>query len=331
MKVKKSRFIKFFIFVLVCAFGFFGVNIMVNADSVWNYGEVNTDTGDFPGNYIMESHFNWDTMTIVNSTIGFEGVVGGNDTLVWSGNWDESPIINDYWTFKNSSIDYNGGYLQVSRNIVLNETISNQDELLYYDCIINNLLWTDYMIFEKNDFFMRLNDLGSYRTPTIKFPDTNVDVGMEIHGFILDKDGNARELYLFRADKTVTSNTAFYLYPNTYELFGNIDINEVYNSNAIMYISNFRCWIDILTPRALSYCNYYYGVQSVGDEELRYGTILNDYVNVVSSSDIVGGVADGVNSFLQIEILPGLSFFGILLLAVAVPMLIWILKIFFGG
>ena len=64
MKVKKSKFIKFFIFVLVFVFGFYGVSIMVNADSMWIYGDVNTDTGDYPGNYMMESHFNWYTFKI---------------------------------------------------------------------------------------------------------------------------------------------------------------------------------------------------------------------------------------------------------------------------
>ena len=327
----KSKFIKFFIFVLVCVFGFFGVNIMVNADSVWNYGEVDVDNGNYPGNYIMESHFNWDTLYIANSTVGFEAIAGGNDTLVWVTN--SSAVNLDYWQFKNSNVS--NSVFQVPRAITFNRLKSN-DDLLFYDCSIENLAYTDYIIFEKNDFFMRLNDLSSSeiynRLPSIKFPESNVNVnvGMEIHGFILDKEGNTRDLSLVRPDKNVTFNSRFSLYPTQNELFGNIDMDEIYSSNAIMYISNYRCMIEF--PRKnMTYCNYYYSVQSVNDNELRYGTIMTDYVNAVSSTDIVGGVADNVNSFLQIEILPGLSFFGILLLAIAVPMLIWILKIFFGG
>lgn len=330
MKVKKSRFIKFFILVLVCVFGFFGVNnIMVNADSIWNYGDVNLDDGDSPDNYMMSSHFNWDSFYLEFELADIEAVAGGNDTLVWFSERyeNESQIMRDYMRFYNSHVPGDGGSFEISRTIDLNEQKSN-DDLLYYDCTINEIAG-DVFIFEKNDFFMRLDDLSSDRLPIIKFLQTNVNVSMEIDGYILDKNGNARELSLVRPNKSLTSNSAFYLYPNKYELFGNIDFDEVYSSNAIMYISNYRCLIEISSFPFT--CNYHYSVQSVNDEELRYGTIFTDYVNAVSSSDIVGGVADNVNSFLQIEILPGLSFFGILLLAIAVPMLIWILKIFFGG
>lgn len=329
IKIHKSKFIKFFIVIFVCVFGFFGVNIMVNADSIWNFGDVNQENGDYPGNYMNESHFNWDTFYTSNSVVGIEALAGGNDTLVWFNQDFKNIPVYDYWKFKcwigTNYIDY-----EMPRLIALNQQKSN-DDLLYYDCTIENLGYADYFIFEKNDFFMRLNDLRSDRLPIIKFPQTNVAVGMEIHGFILDKDGNTRELSLVIPDKRVTHNSAFYLYPSKSELFGNIDFDEVYSSNAIMYISNYRCMIEFPEDTLDIPCNYYYSVQSVNDAELRYGTILTDYVNTVSSSDIVGGVADNVNSFLQIEILPGLSFFGILLLAIAVPMLIWILKIFFGG
>lgn len=327
--IHKSKFIKFFIVILVCVFGFFGVNIMVNADSVWPFGDVNIDTGDYPGNYMMESHFNWDSFNAQSELAGFEFIAGGNDTLAWFGDDYESTTITDYWRFKNSNI-YDNSSIDIPRTIVLNKQKSN-DNLLCYDCIIE-LGAADWFIFEKNDFFMRLNDLYTSYVPSVKFP-INAKVGMEIHGFILDKDGNTRELYLVSPDKYVTHNSQFYLYPTKSELFGNIDFDEVYSSNAIMYISNYRCMIEFYGDNIydMRSFNYYYSVQSVNDDEMRYGTILTDYVNAVSSSDIVGGVADNVNSFLQIEILPGLSFFGILLLAIAVPMLIWILKIFFGG
>lgn len=330
IKIHKSKFIKFFIFVLVCVFGFFGVNIMVNADSIWDFGDVNTDTGDYPDNYMMTSHFNWDSFYLQFELANIEFVGGGNDTLVWFGE-GYSTTSTDYWK---SSIFYPSGEvantLELPRTIVLNEQKTN-DNLLYYDCSIQ--LAGDEVIFEKNDFFMRLNDLGFERVPSVKFPQTNVSVGMEIHGYILDKEGNARELVLVSPNKLITHNSQFSLYPQKFELFGNIDFDEVYSSNAIMYVSNYRCIIEFPSTSDFVFipCNYYYSVQSVEDYNTRYGTILSDYVNVVSSSDIVGGVSDNVNSFLQIEILPGLSFFGILLLAIAVPMLIWILKIFFGG
>ena len=329
MKVKKSKFIKFFIFVLVFVFGFYGVSIMVNADSMWIYGDVNTDTGDYPGNYMMESHFNWDTFYTSNSAVGVETLASGNDTLVWFNEDFESIPLKDYWKFSTWA-ETNYITLEIPRTIALNQQKSNEN-LLYYDCIIEELGYADYFIFEKNEFFMRLNDLGFERVPSVKFPQTNVSVGMEIHGYILDKEGNARELSLVSPNKLITHNSQFSLYPQKSELFGNIDFDEVYSPNAIMYISNYRCMIEFPTNDTLIPCNYYYSVQSVNDDELRYGTIFSDYMNAVSSSDIVGGVADNVNSFLQIEILPGLSFFGILLLAIAVPMLIWILKIFFGG
>lgn len=328
IKIHKSKFIKFFIVILVCVFGFFGVNIMVNADSVWDFGDVTID-GDYPGNYMMTSHFNWDSFYFSYELAGIEAVTGGNDTLVWFG--DESGIVTDYWKFSNSNVAFDGEVwvFEGPRTIVLNEQKSN-DNLLCYDCLMENLYGIDYFIFEKNDFFMRLNDLYSYYLPSVKFPEANVKVFMEIHGFILDKEGNTRDLSLVSPNKNVTHNSQFYLYPTKSELFGNIDINEIYSSNAIMYISNYRCRIEFLDLSVNTF-NYYYSVQSVEDYNTRYGTILSDYVNVVSSSDIVGGVANNVNSFLQIEVLPGLSFFGILLLAIAVPMLIWILKIFFGG
>lgn len=329
IKIHKSKFIKFFIFVLACVFGFFGVNIMVHADSIWPFGDV-SDDGNYPSNYMMNSYFNWDSFYLQFELADIEAVAGGNDTLVWFGD-GYSTTATDYWKFSNF---YSSGGVantfDLPRTIVLNKLKSN-DNLLYYDCSIE--LAGNEIIFEKNDFFMRLNDLQSERLSSVKFPQTNVYVSMEIQGFILDKDGNTRDLSLVRADKYVTHNSQFYLYPTKNELFGNINFNEVYSSNAIMYISNYRCLIEFPSTSELVSipCNYYYSVQSVEDYNTRYGTILTDYVNIVSSSDIVGGVADNVNSFLQIEILPGLSFFGILLLAIAVPMLIWILKIFFGG
>lgn len=328
IKIYKSKFIKFFIVILVCVFGFFGVDIIVNADSVWDFGDVNADSGDYPGNYMMESYFNWDTFYMASELAEIEFIAGGNDTLAWFGDSSENTTITDYWRFSNSNV-FSNEIIEMPRTIVLNEQKSN-DNLLYYNCTIDLLYLPEYFIFEKNDFFMRLNDLQSERLPIVKFPDVNVNVSMEIHGFILDKEGNARDLYLVSPNKDITHNSAFYLYPFKSELFGNIDVDEIYSSDAIMYISNYRCMIEF-SEYTQGPCNYYYSVQSVNDAEMRYGTIFTDYVNAVSSSDIVGGVADNVNSFLQIEVLPGLSFFGILLLAIAVPMLIWILKIFFGG
>lgn len=425
MKEKNSKFIKFFVVCLVCVFCFFGVNCVVNADSV-------NDTPDYQ--YMKTSYYNWDNITWYTEENTY--VTGSNDTFstetefvdYYSINVNDSPSIPtdlsgysitisnafdissvygeifeifgyvndtdvgffDYVTFDYSysplgginflndlefhlytigayasDLTYytftfvdgvdttnqiliqwlvdNGATFEkpqntreilssdytflIERNNVYNDSLSDVD-LFVYDSVFNTDLIFNSIVFEKNNFFMKVVDLNSLNVPMISASvlTGGYDITFEVNGFVRDVNGDVRDLSIV-TDTRIDVLGYQTLYPTFQELFGNV---SSINNDCMMYISNIRVLVEF-PNNYVNNLSYRYSVSSIESNNIKYGGAFNSWVNSSINANLGSSLVDNINTFLQIEILPGLSFFGILLLAVAVPLLIWILKIFFGG
>lgn len=106
MKVKKSKFIKFFIVCLIAVFGFFSINAIVNADSIYESSD-----------YEDISHYNWDNIIWTDSQYN-KYITGSNDTNSLVNNFSDSYVcdfdsglIGATWTGSYSTaVTINGYY-----------------------------------------------------------------------------------------------------------------------------------------------------------------------------------------------------------------------------
>lgn len=62
-----------------------------------------------------------------------------------------------------------------------------------------------------------------------------------------------------------------------------------------------------------------------------YRDLRSNYYTYSTYSGLVSSLLLGVNNFLSFELVPGLSLFSILMMALVIPLLIWLLKVFLGG
>lgn len=119
------------------------------------------------------------------------------------------------------------------------------------------------------------------------------------------------------------------LYADGFDLYNALD-NPIY-----ICFDLFDVWINNLTKNGdptmditLIYKHNYKAVNFY-----RYIQDLNDLLALkeITISTPVDVIVEGASGILGIEILPNLSFYSILLLALAIPMTLWIVKWFLGG
>lgn len=135
--------------------------------------------------------------------------------------------------------------------------------------------------------------------------------------------------------QTIFATQEFYLIPNLIGYIYTLAPNETY-PNTLFKVHYSQCYISLNNESvntALDYDNrYVYHCLDYATSEY-YKDIDDKFYNIKANNQnsVTETLGEQIGGFLDIEILPGLSFLGILGLALGIPLLIWILKLFFGG
>lgn len=135
-------------------------------------------------------------------------------------------------------------------------------------------------------------------------------------------------------DSSISDRNIFKLLPNQY--FGSPNYEGVHMYDPFADVTHDQ--LNIYDYRLVFDFNSALSGGSADD-----GFLMLEYVQLLTTYDIAlptqiitninwfDSIVDSVDSFLSIEILPGVSFYGLLVLAVCIPLLVFILKAWLGG
>lgn len=215
----------------------------------------------------------------------------------------------------------------IKRNITYNTDLSTLDTLVYDSTLVTDLKFTS-IAFEKNNFFLKVGDLNKVGSPQISASVLNggYNISFDISGYVKSNNGETRNISIV-TDKREDVLGYQYLLPSKLELFGNV---ESIDNDSMMYIENIRVLVEFPNNYA-NELKYRYGVDSIEYNSLNYDNALSNWVNSSLGINMGDILLDNVNAFLQFEILPNFTLFNLFVLIVAIPLLIWILKLILGG
>lgn len=190
----------------------------------------------------------------------------------------------------------------------------------------NNYIYDGYCL------YTRLSLSGYIQNIHITFDYTiqDVDSTDTLHTF--DSDIRPLSYTSFLNKYNIDSTMTMYGYNNTFgesaQVIEFVPLDPLVNYS----IYNYSCTItyaDVLTALVADdeYLQFeYYSIMTT-QPDLRLPTTIQ----YVDNTNWFEGIATAVDNFLSIELLPDLSFYDILILAIAIPVLIWILKAWLGG
>lgn len=279
-------------------------------------GNVNTIIGGY------------DYLTISTGSSNQITVFGGpNQYLAYDG--DVTSIDSGYSDFTQGSL--NSGFDNVTifndgTKILIEREVEDFTEITYYfenvavlDSIkspyysisTDDEAITDWLITFNADIYYRLNNQGtiSLEIETIHFTADYSTFNDNGNIFLLDllKDGSQ--------------------YDNDSELASSIINDNFYVLNASLSIEAIF--------QGPPYQNYITHIQEGGyfhEWNENAWTTLNDYSNFeVDTSNFGNSILTGLNNFLSFELIPGFSLLTLLSVVIAIPLLIYILKMFLGG
>ena len=283
---------------------------------------------------------NYDTSAIILNSYNFTDSLWGSSSSsrLRISNFDVSQFkSNDElllleWILANGTLNYeNDKTFQLERSINVIDSTSLDFcfyESTFFNPKINNVEYSiDSIVFEKKNYFLKVKDLRSSITPSITALVLNggYNITYEIEGYYIDNSNNINNITSIISNYNGLLGTN-YLYPSKTDLFGVSSIN----GNNLMYIKYYRVVVEFPNNYSDNLC-YNYGVFSKEYEEINYNNALTSWVSISQTNNIGSSLLSSVNSFMSFEIVPGLSLLNILMLLVAIPLLIWILKLFLGG
>lgn len=215
----------------------------------------------------------------------------------------------------------------IQRNLVYNSGLSTIDTFVYDSTLISDLKF-ESIVFEKDNFFLRVGDLNKVGSPQISASVLNggYDISFDIVGLVKKQDGSTQNISV-NTDTREGVLGYQYLFPSKQELFGNV---ETITNNDMMYIQSYRVVVEF-SNSYVDNLSYRYGVDSLELNEINYGGAFNNWINSSIGLNMGDILLDNVNAFLQFEILPNFTLFNLFVLIVAIPLLIWILKLILGG
>lgn len=218
-------------------------------------------------------------------------------------------------------------YYTIQRNLVYNSGLSTIDTFVFDSTLISDLKF-ESIVFEKDNFFLRVGDLNKVGSPQISASILNggYDISFDIVGWVKKEDGTTQNISV-NTDTREGVLGYQYLFPSKQELFGNV---ETITNDNMMYIESLRVLVEF-PNNYVGNLSYRYGVDSLELNNIKYGGALNNWVNSSIGINMGDILLDNVNAFLQFEILPNFTLFNLFVLIVAIPLLIWILKLILGG
>lgn len=199
----------------------------------------------------------------------------------------------------------------------------------------------DTIIVEWNDVIINPDVLGSYLSSTTPYDNLLSELYFWVDAMaywditfrVQNHYGGFEYVNLTTQDEGVTEGIS--ILPLSYKRAFTInEINEFTDmyggANGFIYIDKAICEItpydDVIE---LSYS------QIVTDYEVQNDFIQYqawyDYDNIANFGDVGESLKDSVSNFLSTEILPNFTILNILLIVIAIPLLIYILKLFLGG
>lgn len=213
----------------------------------------------------------------------------------------------------------------------------------------NESYWAfDTIEWYKEDFFLLKRDCGTGNSQYGLFPQISLE---DVNGnnLIINYFVEARIHYIQNGelqDRQVNFSGQTQQTPYDFEIRfmpGDFGLSNVTSDNTIIHFDYFKMTFGC----PVNYARFSYGYTLIapgGDtatDDL-YGDITNTFLEQVASLSSGGGpggtifdvgasMLTSVNSFFQFELLPGFSLFNILTIVLAIPLLIWILKLIMGG
>lgn len=341
MKIEKKwkKYHKLLIIPLMVIIMFVSITIGVNANSTGSPGEE--------PEYVIISPTNPDLIIFAIDDLSYGYYLGGEDIMYYSQSYPNPDLLDGWVVFNPVSENTDMIYrvynidttLQIGRYRVFTE-IRNREEAATWE--FHSITW------EKNDFYLLKRDVGASVTtvyglfPQIRLYELNQPIQLicDIEATYYYLDNNQLQERQILTQIVTSTNQDFALH------FNNSILNAgTMSDNTILYFSYWRMVITPYNQNAgwdrMSYSYTLIGDRTTATDDSYYTiaqTFLNDIANNTNTGGNGGTILDvgasmlaSVNSFFQFELLPGFSLFNILTICLAIPLLIWILKLIMGG
>lgn len=211
--------------------------------------------------------------------------------------------------------------------------------------VSQDVYFTEYGLF---NFDLNFNDIFVYNNADFDLPNLIIDNGYNNYeqSYSFTYEANVfdittltlREIKEDQPIQLLTEDGRHFTYPLR-DLFKDIVRSEMVNTDGPLgglgYIKDFTITIQMLQPVSSNYPTTITLDSLLLDTDVRYYAI-NEFYNSIygfshESSGLFGWLLDSVDSFMSAEIFPNFSIGVLLGTIVAVPLLIYILRLFMGG